>query len=75
MIRLLSEFFRQFVQPSVNAILLDVVETLAVDPWHAAVSPTALIGEAQNITAINLVVEGVKPIVWRVLRFGVQRRL
>jgi hypothetical protein len=56
-------------------VLLDLGEALAVNPRCAAVDPTALEGKAQNVTPIDLVVQGVEPIVGRVLRLGVQRRL
>ena len=75
LIRLVSEFFRQFVQPPVASQLLDVVEALAVDPGHAAISQAADKGPLQDVSAVHLVVQGVKPVVRRVLRFGVQRRL
>ena len=39
------------------------------------VGPAAFVGEAQDVAAIDLVVEGVEAVVGRVLRFGVQRRL
>ena len=44
-IRLLPEFFRQFVQPAVHAVRLDVLERLAVDPRRAVVGTAAVVGE------------------------------
>jgi len=70
-----SEFFRQFVQPAVLAIFLDVPECLAVHPGRAVVGTAAIVGMLQDVPAVQLVIEGVEPIVRRVLRFGVQRRL
>ena len=75
LVRALPEFFRQFVQPLVASRLLDVVETLAVNPRHAAIVQAADVGKRQDVSAIHLVVQGVEPVVGRVLRFGVQRRL
>ena len=75
LIRLLPELFRQFVQPLVRTVRLDVREALAVDPRCAAVGTAAHVGEPQNVAAVHLVVQGIEPIVGRVLRFGVQRRL
>ena len=74
-VRLVPEFFRQFVQPPVHAVRLDVREGLAVDPRCAAVGTAAGVGEPQDVAAVHLVVQRVEPIVGRVLRFGVQRRL
>ncbi len=48
LIRSISEFCRQFVQPLVASQLLDVVETLAVDPGHAAISQAADQGPLQR---------------------------
>src|SRR5271157_321896 len=48
LVRSVSEFFRQFVPPLVASQLLDVVEALAVDPWHATISQAADKGPLQT---------------------------
>ena len=74
-VRLRLQFRRQFVQPAVPAIRLDVLERLAVDPWCAAVGTATRVGRLQHIPAVHLVVQRVEPIVGRPLRFGMQRLL
>jgi hypothetical protein len=74
-VRSLAEVVRQFVQPSVQAVRLDVLERLAVDPRCAAVATTARVGPLQNVAAVHLVVQRVESIGGRLLRFGVQRHL
>jgi len=66
---------RQFVQPSLSSIRLDVLEGLAVDSCCSAIGLAAFIGEGQNIFPVHLVVQRVETNVGRFLRFGVQRRL
>ena len=73
-IRSLSQFGRQFVEPSVSPVRLDVLEGLAVHPRGAVVGATAQVGEFQDVPAIHLVVQPVEPIPRRSLRFGMQRR-
>ena len=73
-IRSLSQFGRQFVEPSVPPVRLDVLEGLAVHPRGAVVGATAQVGELQDVPAIHLVVQPVEPILRRSLRFGMQRR-
>ena len=74
-IRSLSQFGRQFVEPSVSPVRLDVREGLAVHPRGAVVGATAQVGELQDVPAIHLVVQPIEPILRRSLRFGMQRRL
>jgi site-specific DNA recombinase len=69
------EVLRQFVQPPVQAVGFDVLERLAVDPRRAAVGAAADVGPFQDVATVHLVVQRVEPIVGRLLRFGVQRRL
>src|SRR4051794_39458457 len=73
-IRSLLQFGRQFVEPSVAPIRLDVVEGLAVHPRGAVVGAAAQVGELQDVPSIHLVVQPVEPIPRRSLRFGMQRR-
>ena len=70
LIRPLAEFFRQFTQPPLPAVPLDVVERLAIDPGCAAVHPAALVGPRQHVRTVELVVQQVKAIAGRCLRFG-----
>ncbi len=74
-IRSTPELFRQFVQPPVSSIRLDVRKALAVDSRRPAIIAAADESPLQDISAIQLVVQRVEPIVRRVLRFSVQRRL
>jgi len=74
-IRSLSQFGRQFVEPPVAPVRLDVVEGLAVHPRGAVVGAAAQVGELQDVPPVHLVVVGVEPILRRSLRFGMQRRL
>jgi len=74
-IRSFSQFGRQFVEPSVAPVHLDVRESLAVHPRCAVVGAAPQVGEFQDVPSIHLVVQGVEPIPRRFLRFGMQRRL
>ena len=74
-IRSVLEFLRQFVQPPVSAVRLDVRKALAVDSRCPAIIAAADEGPLQDVSAIQFVVQRVEPVVRRVLRFGVQRRL
>jgi hypothetical protein len=74
-IRLLAEFLRQFVQPPLQAVRPDVLERLPIDPGRPAVGEAAEIRIAQNVLAVHLVVQAVKPVVGRPFRFVLQRRL
>jgi site-specific DNA recombinase len=72
-IRLLAEFFRQFVHPAFPAVRLDVIERLAIHPGRSLVCKAATVGETQHVATIHLVVQCVEPIGGRTLRFGMQR--
>src|SRR5262245_28670026 len=74
-IRSLPQYSRQFVEPAVAPVRLDVLEGLAVPPRGAVVGTAALVGELQDVPPIHLVVQPVEPIPRRSLRFGMQRRL
>ena len=56
-IRLVPEFFRQFVQPPFFSIRLDVRKALAVDPRCAAISKATDEGPLQDVSAVQLVVQ------------------
>src|SRR6185312_759882 len=73
-IRPLLQFGRQFVEPSVAPVRLDVLEGPAVHPRGAVVGTAAQVGELQDIPSVHLVIQPVEPIVRRSLRFGMQRR-
>jgi hypothetical protein len=64
------QLLRQFVQPSLSSIRLDVLEGLAVDSCCSALGFAAFIGECQDIFPVHLVVQRVETKVGRFLRFG-----
>src|SRR5947209_11751151 len=74
-VRLPPQVSRQFVQPPLDAVGLDVRERLAVDPRRAAVGAAAVEGESQDVATVHLVVQQVEAIAGRSLRFGMQRLL
>ena len=74
-VSLLPERKRQFSQPSLDPIRLDVRKILAVNTGCALVGAALGIGMRQNVFAADLVVEGVEPIAGFCLRFRVQRHL
>jgi hypothetical protein len=67
--------FRQFAQPLLFAVRLDVVKRHPIDARGSAVGTAQPVGERQDVRSIHLVVQHVKAIVGRSLRFGVQCRL
>ncbi len=69
-----SQFLRQFVQPRCHAVLLDVLERLAVHAGRSVVGTALRVGGFQHVAAIHLVVQGVETKVGRTLRFVMQRR-
>src|SRR6201982_2968357 len=70
-ISLLPEGKRQFRQPSLDPLRLDVRKNLAVDARRALVSPALGIGMRQNVVAADLVVQSVEAIAGFRLRFRV----
>ena len=50
----LPQFLRQFVQPPLQPVRLDVLERLAVDPRRAAVGTAAGVGEFQHVRRYTL---------------------
>jgi len=70
-VRLLPERKRQFSQPPLDPVCLDVRKVLAVDPRRALVRAALGIGMRQNVVAADLVVQGVEAIVGLCLRFRV----
>ena len=74
-ITLLPEFCHQFVQPLPLAVLLDVLERLAVDARFAVVGTTAEVGIDQHVAAEHFVVQRVEAELGVSLRFGMQRLL
>jgi site-specific DNA recombinase len=74
-IRLLPQLVRQFVQPPIDAIRLDVRERLTIDPRRATVGSAAVEGKAQDVATVHLVVQQVESVARRSLRFGMQRLL
>ena len=72
---LLPERKRQFSQPPIDPIRLDVRKVLTVHSRCALVGAALGIGMRQNIVTADLVVEGVEAIASFCLRFRVQRHL
>ena len=70
-VSLLPERKRQFSQPSLDPVCLDVREVLAIDPRRALVGAALGIGMRQNILAADLVVQGIEAIAGFCLRFRV----
>jgi hypothetical protein len=66
---LLPEDKRQFSQPPLHPVCLDVRKILAVDARRALVRAALGIGVCQNVVAADLVVQGVEAIAGRGLRF------
>ena len=72
---LLPERKRQFAEPPLHPVRLDVREVLTVHPRCALVGPALSVGMRQDVLAADLVVQGVEAIAGFCLRFCVQRRL
>ena len=70
-ISLLPERKRQFAEPPLGPISLDLRKILAVDPRRALVGAALGIGMRQNVVAADLVVQGVEAIAGLRLRFRV----
>jgi hypothetical protein len=70
-VSLLPERKRQFSQPSLDPISLDVRKILAVDARRALVGAALGIGMRQNVIAADLVVQSVEAIASLRLRFRV----
>jgi hypothetical protein len=68
---LLPERKRQFSQPLLDPVCLDVREVLAVDPRRALVGAALGVGMRQNVVAADLVVQGVEAIAGLCLSFRV----
>ena len=68
---LLPERKRQFSQPSLDPVCLDVRKILAVDARRALVGAALGVGMRQNVVAADLVVQGVEAIAGLRLRFRV----
>ena len=70
-VSLLPERKRQFGQPPLDPVRLDVRKILAVDPRRALVGAALGIGMRQNVVAADLVVQSVAAITGLRLRFRV----
>jgi hypothetical protein len=75
LIPLLSEFPRQFPEPSVNTARLDVLEPFSVHTGRTLIGFAAGIGVLQYVGSEQLVVQSIKPKTRVLLRFGMERRL
>jgi hypothetical protein len=71
----LPERKRQFSQPPLDPICLDIREVLTIHTRCALVGAALGIGMRQDVLAADLVVQGVEAITGFCLRFRVQRRL
>ena len=67
------KFFRQFVQPPFLSVLLDVLERLSIDACCSTIGLAKTVGVIDHIGSIHLVVQRIKAVVGRSLRFGMQR--
>ncbi|WP_206667930.1 hypothetical protein [Sphingomonas glacialis] len=74
-VRLLSERKRQFGQPPLDAVRLDIREVLTIHAGCALVGAALGVGMGQNVVAADLVVQRVEAIAGFRLRFRVQRHL
>ena len=74
-ISFLPERKRQFAEPSLHPIRLDVRELLSIHTRCALVGAALGIGMGQDVLAADLVVQGVEAIAGFCLRFRVQRLL
>jgi hypothetical protein len=72
---LLPERKRQFTEPPLYPIRLDIPEVLTVHARCALVGAALGISVGQNVVAADLVVQGVEARAGFCLRFRVQRRL
>ena len=70
-ISLLPEGKRQFRQPSLDPIHLDVRKILTVDTRRTLIRAALGIGMRQNVVAVDLVVQGIEAIAGFRLRFRV----
>ena len=74
-VALLPERKRQFAEPPLHAVRLDIREVLAVHARCALVGAALGPGMGQDVLAANLVVQRVEAIARLCLRFRVQRHL
>jgi hypothetical protein len=68
---LLPERKRQFSQPSLDPVCLDVRKVLAIDPRRTPIGAALGVGMRQNVVAADLVVQGVEAIAGLCLSFRV----
>ena len=66
---------RQFAEPALYAIRLNIREVLTVYPRCALVRATLSVGVCQDVLAADLVVQRIEAIAGFCLRFRVQRLL
>src|SRR5207344_1053792 len=74
-VSLLPERKRQFAEPPLHPIRLDVREVLSIHTRCALVGAALGIRMGQDVLTADLVVQGVESIAGFCLRFRVQRRL
>src|SRR6266852_6013605 len=59
-IRSTSQLLRQFAQPSLYSILLDVLKGLAIYSCCSAIGFAAFVRESQNVLSIHLVIQSIE---------------
>ena len=74
-VSLLPERKRQFAEPSLHPVRLDVREVLTVHTRCTFIGAALGVGVRQNVFAADLVVQGIEAIAGFCLRFRVQRHL
>src|SRR5262249_56225211 len=65
------QFLRQFVQPSLHPVCLDVLEGLIIYSGCSTIGFAALISECQDVFSVHLVIQSIETKVGRFLRFCV----
>ena len=70
-----SDGLRQFAQPPLTSIRLDIPEGLSVHARRTAIGLARAVGVVQHVLAIHFVIKRVESVIGRSLRFGLQRPL
>jgi F0F1-type ATP synthase beta subunit len=75
LVRVLLKFLRQFTEPSIQAVRLNVLEVFLVYTRRAAIGLAAGIGVSKNVLSVQLVVQRIKSTARLPLRFDMERHL
>src|SRR5690606_1320052 len=70
-----AQLLRQFPQPALSAVLLDLFKALASDSRRSAARVAVAVGAVQDVVSVDRVVEQVDPVLRFFLRFRVERPL